>query len=103
MNSAWGAFSEENSTECHPHYKLSKAALNMYTKTLAKRLKKTNICVSSFNPGWVKTNMGGNDAKKTPLDAAKDLFQFTLMSRVESGSFWQSGKHRSQRAKKRTW
>ena len=25
---------------------------------------KTNTCVSSFNPGWVKTNMGGNDAKK---------------------------------------
>src|SRR3989338_7412559 len=52
----------ENFTHSHaplryPAYKISKAALNMYARTLALRLEneQTGIVVSSVHPGWGKT------------------------------------------------
>jgi len=44
-------------------YQCSKAALNMLTKQSAIDLKPLNIRVISQSPGWVKTEMGGADAK----------------------------------------
>lgn len=40
-----------------PAYKISKAGLNMYTRSLAMRLGK-DITVVSINPGWMNTDMG---------------------------------------------
>jgi NAD(P)-dependent dehydrogenase (short-subunit alcohol dehydrogenase family) len=40
-------------------YRMSKSALNMYTKTLSARLKDRNIAVNSIHPGWVNTNSTG--------------------------------------------
>jgi NAD(P)-dependent dehydrogenase (short-subunit alcohol dehydrogenase family) len=60
-------------------YRCSKAALNMAMHTLARDLAPRGITVCVINPGWVKTDMGGSDAKlsteqsvqamKTRLDA----------------------------------
>ncbi|WP_435262053.1 SDR family NAD(P)-dependent oxidoreductase [Tenacibaculum sp. nBUS_03] len=58
VTSRWGSFSEKNFDEFQPHYKMSKTALNMYTKLLAKRLDSQSITVSSFDPGWTQTDMG---------------------------------------------
>lgn len=41
-------------------YNASKAALNMYTQNLSIALK--NFKVNSAHPGWVKTDMGGENA-----------------------------------------
>jgi len=46
----------------YPAYRISKAALNMYTRTLSTRMKDRGIVVSSVHPGWVKTEMGGSEA-----------------------------------------
>lgn len=46
-------------------YNASKAALNMYTIHLAHALSDTPIKVNSAHPGWVKTDMGGEQA---PMD-----------------------------------
>jgi len=46
-------------------YDASKAALNSFTVHLAHELKGTKIKVNSAHPGWVKTDMGGEQA---PLD-----------------------------------
>ena len=46
-------------------YDASKAALNAFTVHLAHELKDTRIKVNSAHPGWVKTDMGGEQA---PLD-----------------------------------
>src|SRR3989344_914825 len=46
----------------YPAYKISKTALNMYTRTLAARMKDRGIVVSSVHHGWVKTDMGGPEA-----------------------------------------
>lgn len=77
-----------------PSYQISKVAVNMYTKTLAKRLEEKRIIVSSFDPGWVRTDMGGSQAPKLPEKVAEELFQL-MISNVESGNFWLEGKKRA--------
>ncbi|MDD5165390.1 MAG: SDR family NAD(P)-dependent oxidoreductase [Candidatus Pacebacteria bacterium] len=76
----------------YPAYKISKAAINMYTRTLAMRLEheKTGVTVSSVHPGWVKTDMGGNDAPVLPSEAAADIYKLAL-SKPETGQFWFKG------------
>ncbi len=74
----------------YPSYKISKAALNMYTRTLAPRLEKKDIVVSSVHPGWVKTDMGGTEAELTPEEAAELIFEFAS-THPETGRFWHAG------------
>jgi len=47
-------------------YRTSKAALNMAMSILAKELEPRGISVVIFDPGWVKTDMGGANAALTP-------------------------------------
>ena len=44
-------------------YNTSKAALNSFTIHLAYELRNTSIKVNSAHPGWVKTEMGGDNAE----------------------------------------
>lgn len=94
ITSDWGSFSEQNFDAFQPHYKMSKAALNMYTKLLAQRLKDQHITVSSLDPGWVQTDMGGKIAPRLPKDVAADILNL-LSNDVESGQFWHQGKVRN--------
>lgn len=75
----------------YPAYKISKAALNMYTRTLAFELKGQGVRVSSVHPGWVKTDMGGMDADLTPERAAVGIYKLAV-SRPRTGGFWFEGK-----------
>jgi len=48
-----------------PHlapYGASKAAVEKYTQDLAVELKGGNVLVNYLDPGWLKTDMGGEDA-----------------------------------------
>ena len=48
-----------------PHlapYSVSKAAVDKYTLDLAAELKGTGVIASTLDPGWIKTDMGGNQA-----------------------------------------
>lgn len=93
ITSDWGSFSEPDFDQFQPHYKMSKAALNMYTKLLAKRLEEKHIKVSSLDPGWTQTDMGGQEATRKPEDVAVDILNLLNLD-VESGLFWHQGKVR---------
>lgn len=71
----------------YPAYKISKTALNMYTRTLALRLQDKNIIVSSVHPGWVQTDMGGDEAEMTSAEAADGIYSIATSLR-ETGGFW---------------
>ncbi|MEK7535760.1 MAG: SDR family NAD(P)-dependent oxidoreductase [Patescibacteria group bacterium] len=75
----------------YPAYRISKSALNMYTVFLSHQLAPRKITVSSVHPGWVRTDMGGEEADITPEEAASDIYKFAL-TRPESGQFWHNGK-----------
>jgi NAD(P)-dependent dehydrogenase (short-subunit alcohol dehydrogenase family) len=52
-------------------YDASKSALNSYTLHLAHELQGTQIKVNSIHPGWVRTDMGGQQAPLGLVDGAK--------------------------------
>jgi len=88
------AFTHTHAPLRYPAYKISKCALNMYTRTLALRLKyedERGIVVSSIHPGWVRTDMGGDEAPTTPEEAANDIYELAI-SHPETGQFWYKGK-----------
>ena len=72
-------------------YRISKAGVNMYTHTLAQRLRSRGIIVSAYNPGWVRTRMGGDHASKSPAQAAEEIFTFVTTNKG-SGYFWDEGR-----------
>jgi len=59
-------------------YRTSKAAVNMAMRTAAIDLRARGISCVVINPGWVKTDMGGPNAKLTPEQS------ITAMRRVIS-------------------
>jgi NAD(P)-dependent dehydrogenase (short-subunit alcohol dehydrogenase family) len=60
--------SVQNMTDGWAAYGISKAALNAATRKLAKALRRRGISVVAASPGWVRTEMGGDEA---PLSLEK--------------------------------
>lgn len=56
-----------------PAYSLSKNGLNMLTKSIALDVQGTGIVVNAADPGWVRTDMGGADAPKSPEEGADTI------------------------------
>ncbi|MDD2684981.1 MAG: SDR family oxidoreductase [Gallionella sp.] len=54
-------------------YRSSKAAANMVVKSLAVDLKEKGITAVAFNPGWVKTDMGGPNAMISVEQSVGDM------------------------------
>ncbi|XP_029161576.1 uncharacterized protein LOC114933256 isoform X1 [Nylanderia fulva] len=64
MTSILGSIAENNDGGFYP-YRCSKAALNAATKSMSIDLKTDGILVACLHPGWVRTDLGGNNA---PMD-----------------------------------
>ena len=71
-----------------PSYCLSKLALNGATIMLAQALQSFGIVVNSICPGWVKTDMGGSSAPRSPEQGADTaIWLATDAPRNISGKF----------------
>lgn len=73
----------------HFAYRASKAALNMHTALLASALRSRGVTVVGFHPGWVRTDMGGADARLTPGESvSRMLAAFERVEASDSGGFF---------------
>jgi NAD(P)-dependent dehydrogenase (short-subunit alcohol dehydrogenase family) len=69
-------------------YRASKAALNMLTRSLANELRPEGFTCIAVHPGWVKTNMGGDQAPLTPDQSARDILALIdRLTPADTGSF----------------
>mmetsp|Transcript_67983 Transcript_67983/g.79063 ORF Transcript_67983/g.79063 Transcript_67983/m.79063 type:complete len:244 (+) Transcript_67983:34-765(+) len=71
------------------NYSASKAALNMYTQHLALALKDTPAKVNAAHPGWVKTDMGGEQAPYEVAEGAETtVYLATLGADGPTGGYF---------------
>lgn len=75
-------------------YSSSKAAVNMYTVHLARELKETSVNVNAVHPGWVKTDMGGQEAPMEIPEGAKTIVDLATLpdESTMTGQFIHLGK-----------
>lgn len=91
VSSGMGQLSEMNG--CCPAYRLSKTALNAITRIFADELQSTGIKINSVCPGWVRTEMGGQEASLSIAEGVEGIFwAATLPNDGPSGGFFRHGK-----------
>lgn len=75
----------------YPAYRISKTALNALTRIFAAELGGTGVLVNSVCPGWVKTDMGGPQAKLEPEEGVKTIvWAATLPDDGPTGGFFRA-------------
>jgi len=91
MSSGLGQLSKMG--EGSPAYRVSKAALNALTVTLAAEVKGQGILVNSMSPGWVRTDMGGEEAPRGVDEGADTAVWLALLpSSGPTGQFFRDRK-----------
>ncbi|WP_422106328.1 SDR family oxidoreductase [Winogradskyella sp.] len=91
VNVSSGAGALDAQTGGTPGYSLSKLALNGLTLQLANQLQSYNIRVNAVCPGWVRTDMGGSSATKSPEEGADTIIWAALSdSHGPTGKFFRN-------------
>lgn len=87
VSSGAGSFGEGHAGSAT--YSVSKAALNMLTLKLARELDGTNILANAVCPGWVRTDMGGQNADRSVEHGSETpVWLATLPDGGPSGEFF---------------
>ncbi|XP_077165928.1 C-signal-like isoform X2 [Paroedura picta] len=76
-------------------YRCSKVALNMLTKCQSVEYKEDGILFTMIHPGWVKTEMGGQQADLTVAESAQGILDvLSKLSKEHNGAFlsWKGDK-----------
>jgi NAD(P)-dependent dehydrogenase (short-subunit alcohol dehydrogenase family) len=89
VSSRAGSISLRDS-KVHGSYAISKAALNMLTRVIHNNLKPQGIATVAVHPGWVRTDMGGPEAPRTPEETMAGLIRvIDGLTLEDSGRFLQ--------------
>jgi NAD(P)-dependent dehydrogenase (short-subunit alcohol dehydrogenase family) len=70
-------------------YCMSKAALNMQTTILDRALKGRGFNVLALHPGWMRTDMGGQNAQLDPVESAEGMYQVVQTASASTPRFLQ--------------
>ncbi|KAA8585212.1 C-factor [Etheostoma spectabile] len=69
-------------------YRISKAGLNMLTVCAAEELKKDEILFCVLHPGWVRTDMGGEEADIDPPESVQGMLSvMASLTEKQNGAF----------------
>ena len=72
-----------------PAYSMSKAALNAFTRILAHTYRDSGVLANVVDPGWVRTEMGGPAAPRSPREGADTItWLATLPDNGPTGGFF---------------
>lgn len=77
MSSILGSLTENDGGGLYA-YRMSKAALNIATKSMSVDLKSDKILCVSMHPGWVRTDLGGSHAPLDVETSCKDMLKTIL-------------------------
>ncbi|CAH0990064.1 hypothetical protein SIN8267_00147 [Sinobacterium norvegicum] len=81
----------DNTSGSRYGYRMSKAALNAASKSLAEDLKPCGISVAILHPGLVSTRMIGFSGDISPAEAAQRLMvRIEQLDLTNTGTFWHS-------------
>ena len=69
ISSIWG----QVGASCEVHYSASKAAVDGFTKALAKELGPSNIRVNSISPGFIDTDMNKELKEEDLIEIKKEI------------------------------
>lgn len=72
-----------------PGYRMSKTAMNALTKIVADEAGDSNIFINSVSPGWVKTDMGGDNAFLTVEQGVESIIWLATVKDSPQGKFIQ--------------
>jgi len=93
VNISSGLGQMQKMAEGSPAYRVSKAALNALTRTLAAEVAGSGILVNSMSPGWVRTDMGGEGAPRSVEEGADTAVWLSLLpSNGPTGQFFSDRK-----------
>lgn len=74
-------------------YRVSKLALNGFTMCMADTLRGTGVLINSVDPGWVRTEMGGPSAHKSPQEGARAVvWAAVIPDNGPTGGFFREGR-----------
>ncbi len=80
---------EDNSSGGSYGYRMSKAALNMAGRSLARDLEGAGVAVIILHPGFVRTRMTGGQGNLDPSESARGLLErIDQLTLATTGSFW---------------
>ena len=89
VNGSSGAGQLATMSTYAPAYSMSKAALNAFTRILADTYRADGVLVNAVDPGWVRRDMGGSSAPRSPQEGADTIVWLaTLPEDGPTGGFF---------------
>lgn len=94
MSSGLASISD-NTTGGSVAYRISKAAINMAMQEVAVKLASQGVHAMCLAPGWVKTDMGGANARLTVEESVSAMLEVVdKYKQLENGGFYFHTGHR---------